>query len=305
MKHSPFFRQAELMIKVLPLVAKETGFALKGGTAINLFVRDFPRLSVDIDITYLPIEPRNISLPKISSALGRIKTSVEREINSARVHASKISNPDRINKLVISTEEAQIKIEPNEIIRGTVFPPSKRTLVPVAEELFEMSATINTLSIADLYGGKICAALDRGHPRDWFDIMVLMENEGITDDVRKAFVLYLASHNRPMAELLDPIQPDFRKAFEKEFQGMTRNPVSYDELVEARSMALQNIRKSLTREEREFLLSIKMETPKWDLIGIEGIDKLPAIQWKLTNLKKMEIGKKKIALEKLSKILEI
>ena len=48
-------RQVQLLIRVLPSIAEEACFALKGGTAINLFVRDMPRLSVDIDLTYLPV----------------------------------------------------------------------------------------------------------------------------------------------------------------------------------------------------------------------------------------------------------
>jgi predicted nucleotidyltransferase component of viral defense system len=55
MKDSPYYKQVELMLKIIPLVAAERCFALKGGTAINLFVRDMPRFSVDIDLTYLAI----------------------------------------------------------------------------------------------------------------------------------------------------------------------------------------------------------------------------------------------------------
>ena len=65
MKSSPFFKQVELLLRTLPYIAAEKCFALKGGTAINLFVRDMPRLSVDVDLTYLPVEPREESLGKI------------------------------------------------------------------------------------------------------------------------------------------------------------------------------------------------------------------------------------------------
>jgi hypothetical protein len=47
-----YFRQAELLLRVLPLVDREAVFALKGGTAINFFVRDLPRVPVDIDLVY-------------------------------------------------------------------------------------------------------------------------------------------------------------------------------------------------------------------------------------------------------------
>ena len=67
-----FRRQVALLVRTLPVVAEETCFALKGGTAINLFVRDLPRLSVDIDLTYLPVTSREASLADIGAALGRI-----------------------------------------------------------------------------------------------------------------------------------------------------------------------------------------------------------------------------------------
>jgi predicted nucleotidyltransferase component of viral defense system len=60
MKDTVFFRQAELLLRILPLIYKEYVFALKGGTAINFFVRDLLRLSVDIDLTYLPLKNRDL-----------------------------------------------------------------------------------------------------------------------------------------------------------------------------------------------------------------------------------------------------
>ena len=112
MKNSPFFKQAELMVRVLPYVAVEKCFALKGGTAINLFLRDIPRLSVDIDLTYLPIEPREASLNNIHEALKRIAEAIRKFMPGAKVQ-------EGITKLFIITRDAQIKIEPNEVIRGT------------------------------------------------------------------------------------------------------------------------------------------------------------------------------------------
>jgi hypothetical protein len=70
---NPFYRQVVLLIELLPLVARERCFALKGGTAINLFVRDLPRLSVDIDLTYLPIKcPKVIQRSRLSGMIRAI-----------------------------------------------------------------------------------------------------------------------------------------------------------------------------------------------------------------------------------------
>jgi len=66
---NPYYQQVVLLLDVLPIVGQETCFALKGGTAINLFVRNLPRLSVDIDLTYLPVQDRTTSLREVGSAL--------------------------------------------------------------------------------------------------------------------------------------------------------------------------------------------------------------------------------------------
>ncbi len=83
---SIYNKQVQLLLEVLPYVSKETCFALKGGTAINMFVRDMPRLSVDIDLMYLPIEERTTSLTHISEALERIATTIEAGLKGAKVH---------------------------------------------------------------------------------------------------------------------------------------------------------------------------------------------------------------------------
>lgn len=305
MKDSPYFNQAQLMLRVIPHVAAEDSFSLKGGTAINLFVRNMPRLSVDIDLTWLPLEPRETALTNISEALHRIAVGIHRTVLGTTVQESRAKGMEHASKLVVSTPEASIKIEPNLVLRGAVFPPVERDLCEQAEELFELSATASTLAVADLYGGKICAALDRQHPRDLFDVKVLLENEGITDEIRRAFVVYLSSHDRPMSELLDPNPKDIRQIFEQEFAGMAAEEVACDELVATRRRLIEIIRASMTENEKKFLVSIKQGDPDWDLMPLKGIDQLPAIEWKLRNVRKMKKDKHKNALQKLQEILGV
>lgn len=291
---------------MLPHVAAETCFALKGGTAINLFVRDIPRLSVDIDLAYLPVEePREKALANISGALNRIAVAINKTYPGIRVHKSQAENPSRITKLFVAAGQSRIKIEPNEVIRGSVFPAEERTLTPRAEDMFELSVSAQTLSVPDLYGGKICAALDRQHPRDLFDIWVLLKNGGITKKVRQAFVVYLASHDRPMHELLDPIRKDLRQIYENEFAGMTLEKVKYDDLISAREMLIETLENEWTKQEKIFLISLKEGQPKWSALGIGGIEKLPAIQWKLMNIQKMGKPKHAEALKKLKEKLRL
>jgi predicted nucleotidyltransferase component of viral defense system len=243
LKDNAYFKQAELMLKTLPHVAAESCFALKGGTAINLFVRNMPRLSVDIDLAYLPVnESRDTALGNMSDALVRIAAGIKKTIAGARVQEIHGRGPERVIRLIVSLGATRIKIEPNEVIRGSVYPAEECQLTPRVEELFELSVTAQTLSLADLYGGKLCAALDRQHPRDLFDVRLLLENEGITDEIRKAFVVYLASHDRPIHELLDPAAKDIRRIYENEFAGMTVDSVSYRDLIAARDALIKTLR---------------------------------------------------------------
>lgn len=302
MKDSRFFAQADLMVRALPAVAAETCFALKGGTAINLFVRDLPRLSVDIDLTYVPVEPRGESLRNIGDALRRVSQALKKAI--ARVQVTEAAGEGgHVVKLLVRADGAQIKIEPNVILRGTVFGVEERTLRDAAEQLFERSVSINAVSLPDLYGGKICAALDRQHPRDLFDVKLLLENEGIIDDIRRAFIVYLASHDRPMNELIDPTRLDVRQVFEEHFVGMTTTPVTYEELDAARERLITTLLASLTDAERRFLVSLKENRPDWSLLDIPGVEALPGVQWKLHNIAKMTPDKRRADLDALRRKL--
>lgn len=285
MKQSPFFRQAQLMLRAMPIVAREACFALKGGTAINFFVQRMPRLSVDIDLVYLPLEEREKALLGIGAALDRIAQELSRTFPGSQVH--RLLRPDRAEtaKLVLRHNQQQVKIEPNQVIRGTVYPVERRPLVPEAQELFEMAVEIPVVSLADLYAGKLCAALDRQHPRDVFDVMLLLRGEGITDEIRRAFVVYLLCHHRTMHELLQPSLKDLKRIFEQEFVGMTAVPVGLEDLMSARQELIGLIRSGFTTTEREFLLSFKRGEPDWSLAPFPNLHALPAVRWKLDNIR--------------------
>lgn len=293
-----YIEQTRLMLRVLPFVAKEDCFALKGGTAINFFVRDMPRLSVDIDLVYLPVGPREEALAGIETALKRIKAQALRVLGPGYSVQEPIVE-GKTAKLLVKGPGATVKIEPNTVIRGTVEAPAKRTLSKKAAATFDMSANILTVANTDLYGGKICAALDRQHPRDLFDIKVLLENEGITPGIRKAFVVYLAGHPRPMNEVIEPTLLDIKTLFDGAFHGMTDEVVTLEELTAARGRLIALLKAGLTGEEKSFLVSLKEGTPDWKLLGVAGADKLPAIQWKLQNIRKMDAGKRLEQLKRL------
>ena len=300
---SPYFHQVRLILRMMPYIAAEKRFALKGGTAINLFVRNMPRLSIDIDLVWLPLEPRNAALSSISSALRGIAAVIRGKMPQSSVQENRLPNTDHVVRLIVGTAGTMIKIEPNLVLRGTVFPCEERRLCKAAENAFELTTTATTASIADLYAGKLCAALDRQHPRDLFDSKVLLENEGITEDIRAAFVVYLASHDRPMSELLDPGRKDFRQAYNGEFAGMSPIHVDYGELVQVRERIIKILSETLNEQERKFLLSIKQGHPDWALMPMDGIDQLPGIQWKLVNIQKMDRTKHVRATQKLQKLL--
>ncbi len=289
MKSSKFYEAAKLMMDCIPYVSQYDDFALKGGTAINFFIRNMPRLSVDIDLTYLHIADRHSTLKNISDLLHEMSASIEKGVTRSRVTKISPKGESRINKLSVERDSVRIKIEPNEVLRGSIFEPEYVTISEAVQDLFESEVSMKLVSIPDLYGGKLCAALDRQHPRDLFDVKLLLENEGITDEIRLSFLAYLLSHDRPINEVIKPTRKDITDIFNREFVGMTDELVSLEELNDVRERMISLLNEQLTGQEKEFLLSFKNGEPKWELFPVK-IENLPGIKWKLLNIQKLKAG---------------
>lgn len=297
-------KQVSLLLKVVPLVAKETVFALKGGTAINLFLRNMPRLSVDIDLTYLPVKDRASSLKEIDAAMHRIAKEVERGVHGAKVSASAPKGEKAITKLIVRADGAQIKIEVTPVLRGCVYEPTVRSVSERVEAEFGF-AEMPVVSFADLYAGKMVATLDRQHPRDLYDVRDLLRHEGIDDKLRKAFVVYLISHDRPMAEVLAPDRLDISAEYKRGFEGMVHDPVALDELLKAREDIIAEIVGKMPERHKRLLVSVKRGEPDWALLDLPAAKDLPAVRWKLENLAKLSPEKRAELLKKLKAALRI
>lgn len=277
---------ARLLTQIAPLVFASGAFALKGGTAINLFIRDMPRLSVDLDLVFQDHRmPRDVALARINEA---IRQSAERLITIGfQTHLLTAADTGEI-KLLVRRAGIEVKVEVNFVMRGTVYPVRMMTLTPIARDTLLADIEIPVVSLEDVYGGKLVAAMDRQHPRDLFDVIQLFAHEGITAGIRRAFVIYLASHNRPVHEVLFPTQRDIEKEYERNFKGMTAEPVELAALLAARARMAQELQEGLDADERQFLLSLVTGRPEWPLLGIAHAEKLPGIRWKLQNLALLE-----------------
>lgn len=295
-------RQVGLLVQALPLVAQEECFALKGGTAINLFVRDMPRLSVDIDLTYLPVHPRAESLKAIDDAMKRIANRTATGIPGARVTEGTLEGA--VTRLLVRAGGVQIKIEVTPVLRGCVYDPELRGVSQAVEDAFGF-AEMNVVSFPDLYAGKIVAALDRQHPRDLFDVRDLLANEGIDEVLRRAFVVYLLSHDRPMSEVLAPTRKDISEEFLRGFEGVTNEPVSCDALIAAREALIADIVGNMPAEHRTFLVSFESGQPDWRLLGVEGAPQLPAVRWRQQNLDKLWLEKRVALVARLKEVLRM
>lgn len=301
MKNSKFYPQVILLLDVLPYIAKETCFALKGGTAINLFIRNFPRLSVDADLTYLGNESRDIALQKTEEALFRIKNDLEKQIG-ARVTSSSRQSQTTDIKLFVNRDGVQVKIEANPVLRGVLYPVQTMSLNAKVVSEFDKEFDIQVSSLPDLYGGKIAAALDRQHPRDLFDVNLLLQNEGISKDIVTGFMVYLMCHKRPPNELLNPTLLDQSALFDSDFKGMTSIEFEYPEFLKTRDILIEKINSSFTTNDKKFLVSFFDAKPDWNLFRESHAQSLPAIQWKLINLNKLDSKKRSAQVNALKAI---
>jgi predicted nucleotidyltransferase component of viral defense system len=297
-----YHQQVALLVRVLPFIAADKDFALKGGTAINLFVRNLPRLSVDIDLTFLPVADRPTSLAAIDAGMGRLADAITRGIPGSHVAPTRKPPDNIITKLVVRAGETQIKIEVTPVLRGVVYAPQETDVAPAVEDAYGF-ASIQLVSFADLYAGKIVAALDRQHPRDLFDVRDLLANEGITEELREAFIAYLVSHDRPIAEVLAPTLKPLEEEFAHGFEGMTREAVPLEDLVAARDAIIGEIIGGMPEHHRHFLMGFKRGAPDWSLLTVPTVCDLPAVRWKQINLDKLSTEKREAAAAKLERVL--
>lgn len=293
-------KQVDLLLTILPEIAKEKDLALHGGTAINLFIREMPRLSVDVDLTYIPIEDRSPSLQHITAALRRICMRIQKIVPKAQVLLK-----EKDEKILVNNKGIIVKIEVNQINRGTLTHPVIMRLCQKAQNEYNVFCAIRVVPFGQLFGGKVCAALDRQHPRDLFDIKYLLANEGIREDVKQGFLLLLLSSERPMHELLNPHLLDQRSALENQFSGMTDEYFSYTDYEDTRHRLIDAVRNSLTEYDKKFLLNILALTPDWSVYNFQ---QFPAVQWKVRNLgklKQINPMKCRMQYDELKKVLSI
>lgn len=274
-------KQVALLIRIMPSVYKIKEFAVHGGTAINLFHRNLLRYSVDIDVTYIPIENRQQSLASINQKLLEVKKNIEKTIPGVVVK----HKPD-VWKLLCTLGDATVKIEVNATKRGIIGDVVELPLCEKARNEFSMGCKARTVSFSQLYGGKITAALSRQHPRDLFDCKY-MELQSF-DDVKNGFMLCLLGSDKPIIESLQPHDIDQTEALENQFQGMTETPFGYEDYLESRTALLSLVNGGLTITDKEFLLSFEQGEPDRNKCCAGDLSQYPSVQWKLLNIGKLK-----------------
>jgi len=281
-----YIETVRLLLEAAPVIFEAPAFAMKGGTAINLFVQDMPRLSVDIDVVYTDhTQAREEALQSISTALEATRARLAKAGLEADTSSTK--EADEI-KLFLRRGRSQVKVEVNHVFRGTVLPVVRRGLGAEARRLFTTELVVPLLATPELYGSKLVAALDRQHPRDLFDVLGMFERGGLSPEVVECFVCYLAGHNRPVHEVLFSRDQDLSRAFENEFIGLTRQPIALKQLVAVRRQLKTQLPSVLTENHRRFLLGLVTGEPDWSLMRCAHLADLPAIRWKIHNLAKLK-----------------
>ena len=274
-------RQVALLIRVMPLVFRIKDFAVHGGTAINLFHRNLPRYSVDIDVTYIPLDDRETSLKNINSHLSSLKTAIEKVVPVIRV----THKPDTW-KLQCVKDGTTIKIEVNGTKRGIIGNTEKIQLCEKAKEEFGMTCFANIVSWSQLFGGKIAAALSRQHPRDLFDCRDITSDD--FNAVKEGVWLCLLGSDKPIIESLQPNPIDQRDALANQFEGMTDEPFNYDHYQNSRTNLIEVVNNGFTDGDKEFLISFEEGNPDWSKCCAGDLSKYPSIRWKLMNIAKLK-----------------
>lgn len=300
--NSAYLAAVRLLLKVVPYVFESDVFALKGGTAINLFLKDLPRLSVDLDLVFRDHRlSRKDALIAIRQAIRKLKEQLSK---SGLICEQGLNRAGDEVKLFVTEGRSRIKIEVNYVFRGTVLPVEERMLTQKAEQLFFTEVTVPILCADELYGSKLVAAMDRQHPRDFFDILELRKDGSLTNRMVECFVCYLAGHNRPIHEVLHPNPLKLESTFLNEFQGMTREIIELDRIESIRQWLFSTLPAALSVNQSKFLLSLVRTEPEWELMECVHLKELPAVQWKVKNLNALKRSNK-TKFEQQAELLEI
>ena len=273
-------KQVALLIRIMPLVYRVKDFAVHGGTAINLFHKDMPRYSVDIDLTYIPIQDRYESYNAIREHLMNLKLNIEKAIPGIKVQPKY-----DVLKLLCSHGGATVKIEVNGTKRGIIGPTEDKMLCKKAQTEFSLACKARIVSYSQLYGGKITAALSRQHPRDLFDCKY-MELSSF-DEVKEGFMLCLLGSDKPIIESLQPHSIDQTEALENQFKGMSDIDFSYSDYEDARSSLISRVNTALNQTDKDFLVSFEEGNPDWSKCCAGDLSMYPAVKWKLQNIIKL------------------
>ena len=287
-----YLHQVRFLINILnEIKGIDKNFALKGGTAINLFYQNLPRLSIDLDFTYLPIKEREQSFNEIENFLTIIKNNLKHKSFCVR------DSNNTCKKLIVSSNFGNIKIEPSFVLRGHLENVEFVELCEKAQEQFETDVYFLCLSKRETYSGKFIAALDRQHPRDLFDMKIFLKQFFAEDADMKRFyelvLIYLLQSNRPISELINPHFSDLKNIFYNQFLGITDMEISLNDLECTRIELAKIVKKNVFREYFDFIISFMNGNPKWKLLKYYDQAKyLPGIKWKLLNVMKMQNDKR-------------
>lgn len=277
-----YIRTVQLLLEIAPAVFETPAFAMKGGTALNLFVQDMPRLSVDIDVVFVR---HDLAREEALQAIGVELAAAQKRVAALGHEVELRKNKDGTEaKMFLRSADAEVKVEVNFVFRGTVLAPTRRSLTSAAQQMFAADIQVPVLADAELYGSKLVAALDRQHPRDLFDVQLMLDSHGWEESLLDCFVVYLAGHNRPTHEVLFPNEKPLEAVFKAEFEGMTIEPVQLDALQATRRRMLEELPRALLPRHCDFLQSMVQAEPNWALLPYAHLEQLPALQWKLKNL---------------------
>jgi len=278
-----FINTVRLLLKIAPTVFHSGKFALKGGTAINLFIREMPRLSVDLDLIYIDhTKPREEAFADISASVNEICVRLKTQSLDAFI---KPGTKELDSKVFVRDGNTEVKVEINHVMRGVISTVDATSITQAVKDRFKTNVTVPMVSHDEVYAGKLVAAMDRQHPRDLFDVHQLIDNEGISSEMIHIYVAYLACHNRPIHEVLFGNMLDIENEYKNNFVGMAEQDIPLKILTKTRELLFETVHTKLTENHKQFLISLASAEPNWALMNIQHFPDMPGMKWKIQNIK--------------------
>ncbi len=295
-------------------------FALKGGTALNLYGLNMPRLSLDVDLVFLPEVKAEEASWLQGEALFQFQKLIEQRLPDAEV-MSRLDSAQNINALVVRLRRIETAVELVPTTRGHLYPLEKKNLCALGRIYWHHPLPAQLVSWAEVCAGKFMARLERQKARDLMDCDNILKLGPIDDQIRLAFLVEILGRGMPTVRMNSqnlvetiwfPLSPadlwtgEPRPVDRVDWSSLTRlvaKPMLRSELDSVQDVLRQELLVKMPAYHKDFLLMWVRGTPHWSLLDYPRLEDRPILQYHASLVAEQSVADRIVLADQLAEAM--